>query len=332
MKLKLWLSVLVSVVFIWLAFRKINYNELWSGLAKADYIYLLPAILINIVQIYLRALRWGCLIEPVKKMGPYNLFSATAIGFMANNILPARLGEFIKAYAIGKKESVSVSASFATIIVERILDLLTVFIFMFLVFYAVDLPYESAEVEKLLKYGGGILSLIFLVILILIFYFKNNKELFKNIANKVIKPISLKAANKMSKFLDAFASGLSVLKRGKHLIPITFQSFIIWVLSAVPIYLILISFGYMLPFSVSLFILVVLSLAVAIPSAPGFIGTFHYACALGLGLFNIPEEEALSVAIILHAISFFPITLIGLYFLWRSNMTLREVENLEEIK
>lgn len=332
MKLKLWLGILISVVFIWLAFRKIDYNELWIGLTKADYIYLLPAILINIVQIYLRALRWGYLIEPVKKMGSYNLFSATAIGFMANNILPARLGEFVKAYAIGKQENVSVSASFATIIVERILDLLTVFILMFLVFYAVDLPYESAKAEKMLKYGGGMLALIFLVMLILLFYFKNNKERFKNLANKVMKPISLRAANKMSKFLDAFASGLSVLQRGHHLIPIIFHSFIIWVLSAVPIYIILISFGYVLPFSVSLFILVVLSLAVAIPSAPGFIGTFHYACALGLGLFNVPEEEALSVAIILHAISFFPITLIGLYFLWRGKMTLREVESLEETK
>lgn len=325
----MWLGVFISALFIWLAFRKINYHALWAAMKEADYLYLIPAVAINIFHFYLRSVRWGYLMEPVKRMNSYTLFSATTIGFMANNILPARIGEFVRAYAIGRRENVSISASFATIVVERILDTVTIFVFMLSVLYLVSLPPERAGVEQALRKGGGIVSILFILIMLLLLFFKNNKEFFIGLSERVIKPASLKVAKKFSDFLDSFASGLLVLGRGKHLLPIAFYSLAIWLLAAAPIHLILVSFGYLPPFSISVFILVILALAVAIPSAPGFIGTFHYACALGLELFGIPGEEALSVAIILHAINFFPVTIIGLFFLWRGKMSLAEAERLE---
>lgn len=332
MRSKVWLGGLISAVFIWLAFRKIDFNALLAGLSEADYIYLLPAVLIHIAQIYLRSMRWGYLIEPVKKVGRYSLFSATAIGHMANNILPVRIGELVKAVTLGRQEKISISASFATIVVERLLDVFTLFIFMLFTLYAVNLPYGSRDIKVALEQGGGVVSLVFIFMLALLFYFKNNIELFKNFANRVTRLLSRKAADKMAHCLDAFVSGLSVLKRGRHLLPIAFYSLFIWFLCAVPIYLTLLSFGHGLPFSVSLFILIILAFTVAVPSAPGFIGTFHYACAMALRLFDIPGEEALSVAILLHAINFFPVTLIGLYFLWRNKMSLKEIEAAEEIQ
>lgn len=330
MKSKVWLGILISAVFLWLTLRKIDYHELLLGLGKADYVYLIPAVLIHLFQVFLRAKRWGVILEPVKKIGSYRLFSATSIGFMANNILPARIGEVIKAFILGKEEKISVSTSFATIILERLLDLSIIFIFMFFVLYGANLPFANSKVEIILKQGGATLLFVFLSILVLLFYFKSHQKFFKEIAHSIVRPLSLKMADKISSLLDSFVSGLSIVKKGKHLFFLTFYSFIIWSLSALPIHLILISFGYVLPFTVSLFILVILALTVAIPSAPGFIGTFHYACAMGLELFKIPQGEALSIAIVLHAINFFPVTLLGFYFLWKNKLSLSDMERLEE--
>ncbi len=330
MKIKIWLGIAISALFIWLTFRGIDYSSLWSAMKKADYNYLFPIILLTMLQLYIRALRWGTLMEPIKNIGQLSIFSATSIGYMANNVLPARIGEFVKAYAIGKSENVSMSASFATIVIERILDLMAVLILLFLVLFIVDFPAERSGLEHTLRTGGMAAIPVFLLVVIFMHYFKKNSSLFKKITIKLLSPFSSHFAEKIGRFLDSFASGLAVMKKGHHLIKISLYSTIIWFLAALPIHLTLISFGHSPPFSISLFILVLIGIAISIPSAPGFIGTFHYACAKGLELFDLPIEEALSISIILHAINFFPITLIGFFFLWRDKISLMDAEKLEE--
>jgi len=107
MKLKIWIGVAISLFFIWLAFRKVDYAALGAVFSGADYRYILPATAITLFQFFLRAARWGHLVEPLKKVTIGSLFSATSIGFMGNNILPARIGEFLRSYALGKKENIS---------------------------------------------------------------------------------------------------------------------------------------------------------------------------------------------------------------------------------
>lgn len=330
MKIKIWLGIGISSFFIWLTLREVDFTALWLAIKKANHLYLIPTLIISMLQFYLRAIRWGYLMEPVKKIGHLNLFSATSIGYMANNILPARIGEFVKAYAIAKKEKVSFSSSFATIIIERLLDLFSLFIIMLAVIYLVTFPEGKEDMEGLIRKGASGIFLIFICMSLIIIFFKREKAFFKKVIFTLIKPISLKVANKANHFLDSFSEALSVLGKEKHLNMITLYSAVIWLMSAVPIYLILLSFGYDLPFSISFFILVLIGIAVSIPSAPGFIGTFHFACAKGLGLFNVPDEGAISIAIILHAINFFPITLIGFFFLWKDNLSISEAVSVEE--
>lgn len=326
----MFLGILISALFIWLTFREVDYSALWLATKKADYTYLVPIIMVTMLQFYLRAIRWGYLMEPVKKIGHLSLFSATSIGYMANNILPARIGEFVKAYAIGKSEDVSMSASFATIVIERVLDLMAVLMLLFLVLFLVDFPPERVLLEQNLRRGGMAAIPVFLLVVVFMHYFKKNSSPFKRIAIKFLSPVSTGFAEKIGHFLDSFASGLAVMKKGHHLIMISIYSALIWFLAALPIHLTLISFGHSPSFSISLFILVLIGIAVSIPSAPGFIGTFHYASAKGLELFDLPIEEALSISIVLHAINFFPITLIGFFFLWRGKISLMDAERLEE--
>ena len=330
MKLKIWLGVVISGFFIWLTFREIDYGALWMAMKRADYLYLLPTVILTIILFYFRSLRWGNILEPIKKIGIYSLFSATSIGYMANNILPARIGEFARAYAIGKEEEISVSASFATIVIERILDLLAVFILLFVVLNIISFPAENIEFEQLMRKGGTIAILVFICMIAFLYFFQKNTDFFKKIVFSIVKPYSKKVAIKLLKLMNSFASGFSVLQKGSHIIRIIIYSVVIWFLSAIPIHWILLSFGHELPLSISFFILVLIGFAVSVPSAPGYVGTFHFACSKGLELFNIPGEEALSVAIVLHAVNFFPITIIGAFFLWKDNISLKEAEELEE--
>ena len=122
MKKKFIIGLLVSLVFLYLAFRKVDFSELWSALKGANYWYILPNIVLVILSMWMRAYRWKFMIHPIKKVGLGRLFSTVMIGFMANNVLPARLGEFVRAYSLGAKENISKSATFATIVIERIFD------------------------------------------------------------------------------------------------------------------------------------------------------------------------------------------------------------------
>ncbi|MDH3974098.1 MAG: flippase-like domain-containing protein [Deltaproteobacteria bacterium] len=330
MKIKVWLGIGISAFFIWLTLREVDFSVLRVAIKKANHLYLIPTVIVILFQFYLRAVRWGYLMEPVKNIRQLSLFSATSIGYMANNILPARIGELAKAYAIAKKEKVSFSSSFATIIIERLLDLFSLFIIMLAVMYIITFPEGKSETESLIKKGTIGVFIVFTMMTAVIIFFKREKAFFKKMIFTIIKPLSLKLADKANHFLDSFSDALSVLGKEKHLGMILIYSAVIWLLSALPIYLLLLSFGYNLPFSISFFILVLIGIAVSIPSAPGFIGTFHFACAKGLELFNVPGEEAISVAIILHAINFFPITLIGFFFLWKDNLSLTEAVSVEE--
>lgn len=330
MKIKFWAGFSISVFFIWLAFRNVNFATLSAVLKEADYRYLIPATAVTLIQFLFRAMRWGHIVSPIKKTGLTSLFSATSIGFMGNNILPARIGEILRAYVFGKKEGISVSSAFATIVVERVFDTLMVIVLMFYVMQVLVLPPEKAEIEDILyKVGMAGLFVSFFAFFMLVIFKKNN-ELFIGTVKGLVGPFSEKISGKLGSLMGTFGEGLSVLSRGHHLIPIIAYSFLVWFFCILPIKFILLSFGYDFPFFISVFILVVIAFAVALPSAPGFIGTFHYAVALGLGLFNIPDEKALSVAIMLHAVNFFPITLVGLYFFWKERLSFSEISVLKE--
>ncbi|MGE5810758.1 MAG: lysylphosphatidylglycerol synthase transmembrane domain-containing protein, partial [Ignavibacteria bacterium] len=128
--IKLWISIIISMVFVVLIFYEVDFNKTEQALRDADYIYLPFAVVLSIVTNILRTYRWKYVINPIKKISTHSLFSGVAIGYMANNLLPARLGEFVRAYMMGKKEGISKSATLATIVLERILDGLALLFFL----------------------------------------------------------------------------------------------------------------------------------------------------------------------------------------------------------
>ena len=135
-------GILISIGCSWLFARKIEWSQLNVAFREAKYIYIMPTIIIIFISHYVRAVRWSTLIAPVKNVTVLNLFSATMIGFMANNVLPARIGEIIRAVIVAKKEKIKMTTSFATVVMERIFDVLTIIVFASLLF--LFLPTETS--------------------------------------------------------------------------------------------------------------------------------------------------------------------------------------------
>jgi len=314
------IGIIVSALFLFLAFRKVDFAELGAALENANYLYIIPVALLSLASVSVRSVRWRYLLRPVKEIGPRSLFSATFIGLMANNVLPARLGEFVRAYVIGERERISKSASFATIVLERILDGFTILFFLVivLVFYAVSFPgwLRNASYFALIFYLAAILFLILL---------KVNTRRAVGIAEFALRAFPGRMHDPVIRILHAFIEGLAVLHSARNVLIAGSLSVLVWLPHVLINHLLLVSFDIHLPVFASLLLLVSLAIGVMVPSAPGFIGTVQYVCVLSLALFGVPREQALSFSIVYHASVFIPVTAVGLVFLFAERLSFTDI-------
>ncbi len=317
---KFYIGLILSALFLYLAFRKVDVEELRHAFGTARYIYLIPVVFLVVFSLWCRALRWMFLLRPVKKINLPSLFSATSIGFMANNLLPARLGEFVRAYVIGDKEKISKSSSFATIVVERLFDGMTVLFFLVIIltFYSVSFPgwLRNVTYSVLVFYAAILAFLIFL---------KTRTGTALGIAEFITRPFPERIRSLVTRALNSFVHGLQVLKSSRDIIASAFLSLLVWLPNAFVIYFLIESFGMDLPLYASFVLLVLLSIGIMIPSAPGFVGTVQYCCVIGLAIFGVTKAQALSFSIIYHASVFIPVTAIGLVYLFLEGLSLVEI-------
>jgi len=241
---------------------------------------------------------------------------------MANNVLPMRLGEVVRAYAVGRSSGVSKSSALATIVVERAFDLLAVLLFL----GVMTLRYSVAPWVKIAGYValGACLGL-FLTMGLLRWKREATSRIFRMVIRRLPETMKIQAEGLLTRFLD----GLEVLSQGSRLAWVTILSIATWLAMALGFYFTGVAFGMDLPADSSLVMVAVCALAVMLPSGPGFIGTFEMGARYGLTRFGITEDVAISYALFYHAVQFFPITLLGFYHLWRENFSLRRAVSEE---
>ncbi|MFQ5964528.1 MAG: lysylphosphatidylglycerol synthase transmembrane domain-containing protein [Candidatus Scalinduaceae bacterium] len=358
-------GILISIICSWLFVKDIEWSGLNKAFAEANYIYVLPAILITFLSHFIRAVRWSGLIAPIKRTFLLNLFSATMIGLMVNCILPARMGEIIKPIIIGRKENIKFTTSFATVVIERILDLLCIIVFASLILLifpsetshkkngiVTNYPESSKEelIAKGLKHSSGvhsssingvrnedlstlkqlknwsaIFAFIGILAITLLFLLSIYPEKTATVVERLIFFLPHNLKDKSINLLGSFVSGLQIFDNKKQLIWIGFLSLIIWLLNASVVYVLAYSFNIRLPFVGACFVIVCLALAIALPQAPGFIGVFHVATQKSLDIFGAGVSSAQSYAIIFWTITIIPTALVGFLFLWKEGMSLKEV-------
>jgi uncharacterized protein (TIRG00374 family) len=327
---KTWVGFVISAVIVYLAFRKIDLHQLLENLQKANYLYIIPIITVIFVSTALRAVRWGYLLRPIKKIGFHRLFEGILISFMANNVLPVRMGEFVRAYIIGRGERISASASFATVVVERLFDGLTVLGLLAMVLTVFQLPPGNIPFKKGLLMGGYITIAICGLSVVVLLIIKTKTEWFFKTALFLTRPFSARLATRGISGVRSFKQGLLSMERARIMVIVFLYSLIIWAVFSYSIYLMGLAFGLKLSLAATVTVLVAVCLALMIPSTPGYIGPYHAAVAYSLVLYNIPLEKALSLSIVFHAVNYIPITLAGFLYLGKHHLTLKKIREAEE--
>lgn len=322
-KTKVVIGLLISLVFLFLAFRKVDFSKMYQAFVDANYWFILLGVGVIIFSHWVRAVRWGVLLQPVRRVKISSLFDALMIGYMFNVFLPAHLGEFVRAYVLGKKNPVPASAVFGTIVIERIIDVFTLLLIMALTIVVFPFP-EWVRTS-------GYISFVFIGILfVILLLMKKYRDATKVLIKKAEKFFPEKFTRKFEELLFSFLDGVVPLKHWYHYITVFLLSVLMWAAYAFIFQLVFYAFDftslYSLPWYSVLVLLVVTTISILVPSSPGYVGTYHYLCQLALGLFLVPKGPALSFAVIMHGINILPVLVLGLIILSLEGMSIKGVK------
>lgn len=315
----------ISLFFLVMLFRKIELDKLAAAFREMDWRLLGIATVITLASYIIRAVRWRYLLLPLKRTAFGNLVAATFIGYMANNLLPARLGEFVRAYVLADKEELETSAVFASLVMDRLWDGFSVLLILVATFFTVKLPPGMEKVQQGLVMGGYVTLALYLGVIVFLVLLKRLTNRTLALIALVLRPFPKKLTEKVIPILGSFIAGIRFSGRPSDWLALLLSSAVIWASATWPLDLLLQAFGIHLPITAAMFIMVFLVFAVMVPASPGYIGTYHAACVYGLMAFNVPREKALSIAMVVHATNFFPTVALGFFFLWYNKISLKNL-------
>jgi len=308
MNKKLIFGIVLGIVLIYLSVRGIDLNETIAHLKKIHLGYAVLALFFIFLMQVLRSYRWGVILEPMEKIPQFTLFAVTCVGFLAISAIPARIGELARPYLISQKSTIKMSSALGTVIVERVLDSLAVLTVTIAVLMLQDLP------SWMIK--SGVLFFIITVLMIAcIIGLVWRRETAVKVIDRFLRLLPGKLAQKVNNVIHHFIDGFQVITDVKRLLFLLLLSAAVWLIDVAVIYTMFIAFGFDLPVMAAFVVMIILIAGIAIPTAPGFIGNWHYACILGLSLFNIAKPEAFSFALIYHFLSMAIVIILGIVFL-----------------
>ena len=321
------LGILISAGFLFFAFRGQDYGRMREAVRSFDYRYIPPALALYLLGIWTRAFRWSVLLRPLTKVGARDVAPITVVGFMANNVLPLRTGEVVRAYVLSKRYEVRKTSALATIAVERLFDGLTMLGFMLVAATAVSFTSE-------LRHLALIAFVLFAVALIGLFLLTVGGDLRDRLLQVVLGPLPPPVADRVERMTESFLSGLGVLKRKGDLAAVAGASILAWTFEASTYYTISRGFDAeikdVMGVGETLLTTGVANLATLVPSSPGYVGPFEYGVQLVVsGALGVPRELALSFAIVVHATLYFPITIWGAIEWWRQHLSLKQVREID---
>lgn len=308
MKKKLFAGLALSILLVWLSIRGIDFQGVIDGFRTIRFGYVLPSLAAMFLMQLLRSVRWGLILRPVGRVDPLSLFSVTSVGFLAIIAIPARLGELARPYLITRKSLIPMSSALGTIFVERVLDSLTILIIAVIALFFTPLPPWLIRSSALFLLAT--LALFAVMVLMVV-----RRRATLQVLAPLIKRLPERYAGAVNRLIDHFIEGFRIVVDPGLLLSVTLLSVVIWLVDVMAIYLLFLAFGLHLPVAAAFVLMIILIVGIAIPTAPGFIGNWHYFCILGLGLFGIPKTDALTFAIVYHALSIGVIILLGFIFL-----------------
>jgi len=302
-----WIGIVFSLAFLFLFLRGTPLSGAIKAALGANYLLLPLGIFFYFAGIWWRAVRWRLLLSPLGMVSPHRLFPPIVMGFALNNVLPGRLGMIARAYLVGEREGLSKIASGTTVVLDNMFDGLVLLLLVLLLSLFMPLGGWARHVAlgALVVYG---------VVLLLFFSTASSPKLIRRLA----RPLTLlpRWGNRFADWLELVISGLGALHHPVKLIFIFFFSLLIWLSEAAMFYFIALAFHIRLPFYALILATAIANLALIIPSLPGGVGPFEYFGKQTLLLLGVEEGIATAYIGVLHMALLFPVTLLGLGFLW----------------
>ena len=310
----------LSLVFLWLAFRDVPLSQVFAAFAHTDYRFVALALGLVLVSPLARAARWRLLYHPDQKgLSHLRLAEVLLIGQMLNIVVPARAGEVARIFFMGRLQGRSRARTLGTIAVEKWLDIVMLLLLLLLVPAFISLPPWFRDSRGAL----AAFAIAFFAAALLISY---GKDWLLTLVKQLSRFLSENWRERVHRAADLALGSLDVLWSPWVGLQLQGWSLIIWSLSILVNYVVFLALDLSLPFAVALFLLAVLQVGVAVPSAPGKLGIFHYLCALALAPFGVDKSVALSYSVLLYLAVFGPPLLLGAFFIWWESVRRREVK------
>ena len=318
----------ISALFLYFALRGMHLAEIWETVRTARVIWVLPGIPIYFFGLWLRSLRWRIFLKPIKRLSIQHLFPIIAIGYMGNNIYPARLGELVRSAILKKEDDIAISASLATIIIERIFDGIVMLGFILLNLSAISLMAHSAEIRATINtvalWGSGIFIVTFLIFLLSAFFQKSVSLFLNKLTHKILP---LKFSRPAMGLMEKFFSGIQSLSSPLDTIFALLLTTAIWLVETLFYWIIMRAFPFQVSFGTLMLLNGFLNLFTIIPSSPGYIGTFDAPGIAILVALGIQPQLAAGYTLLLHAALWLPVTILGAIFFAKKGISWNEAIN-----
>jgi glycosyltransferase 2 family protein len=311
--------------------RNADLTRVWHEMRAARLEMLALAVLVTIGMYFVRAERWQYLLEPLGHTRFWVAFKTTVIGFAATMVLPARAGEVLRPYLLARREGLPATAAFATIVVERILDLAAVLILLavYLIIFGEDAARAAPALYRAMAIGGTVMGVASLAIIAMMFVMAGHPERLHALVLRIERVVPARLARIVAGFARTFADGLAVVRRPRRLILALGWSLVLWIMIAAYAWLVALGFGIVFPFTGSFLLSAMLVVGVTVPT-PGGVGGVHEAFRLGVtSFFGADNDAAVGAAIVMHAITMLLVTLGGFWFAMRDGLTMGNLKTIE---
>ena len=316
------LGFVVAALLIWWLSRNQDPVEVWNHVRNADFRLLLLAVAVTTATFPARAIRWKYLLAPVQPQSPFrSRFAAVCVGFMANNLLPARIGEVARAYAYSRLEPVSATTAFATLVVERFLDGVAILLLLLVALLSPGFPSGALPAGLVAGIRGtsAVLSAVLLLVTTVVVFPGGSLGIIDRMASAMLPPGIARTAVSAA---ENIVAGLASLRGWGLMLPAFAWSLGVSALQSLSFWVGFFAFGIDLPYAAALMTNATVAIAIAMPSAPGYVGSFHAGAKLALtGVYGVVGAPALGFAFGWHFTSFFPITFMGLWYTRRIGLS-----------
>ena len=332
---RFWIGLAVSGLFLLLLLLRVDRQEIVLALSNANYLYVAPAIGLYFIAVYFRSIRWAYLLSPIGQFPVSRLYPVVIIGYMANNLLPARLGELVRSYYLARRETISGSTALATVAVERVYDGVALLFFAAISAPALLLLGLFQGTGDFSRGAAQVLAIGTVAIFSLAFAFLvlAARPGFSQVIDAGLSLTPAKSRPVLSELVHRFIGGLRVVNSPRRHLGVFLLSWPVWLLEGGMYLLVGYSFGIHLLFGsfwtmalVMMLLTATSNLATALPSSAGGIGPFEVVAKETLVALGVSGSVGAVYAIVLHLVALWlPVTLLGLVLLWRQNLSLKNL-------